>query len=222
MSFHRPWYPRFGDIPGVDWPCPAGTDRERLRGHDARPQENDCGSDGVWWPVVYERDTSEGLSVGINARVEVGGEDLYDDEDDRDSGSTGSSPAIQYPGFSGPRSMGDELQSLHEALELPGTAQDYEQLISASAEYLHKIRLREPAAIAESERLCLLSLDLVRACPEILARETRYADEDDFPVWLSTAHLLCRLHEDNGDLVEAEQAAVMAAEEFGQRRITCC
>ena len=104
----------------------------------------------------------------------------------------------------------------------PGTAQDYEQLISASAEYLHKIRLREPAAIAESERLCLLSLDLVRACPEILARETRYADEDDFPVWLSTAHLLCRLHEDNGDLVEAEQAAVMAAEEFGQRRITCC
>ncbi|MTD43791.1 hypothetical protein GKE82_05585 [Conexibacter sp. W3-3-2] len=215
MSPSPPWYPRFGDIPGIDWPCPPGIDRRTLRGHDARPQENDWGSDSTWWPIIYERDRDDRASVGLTWSVDTSGR--RDDDDFDDDGSTGSSPASQYPGFTGPRSVDEELQRMYEALELPGTAADYEHRISAAASYLHKIRLREANAIAESERLCLLSFALVRACPEILNRKERYPDEDNMPVWMATAHLLTRIYEDNGDLAEAERAAVTAAEEFGQR-----
>ena len=211
LSPSRTWYPRFGDIPGVDWVCPPSVERAALRGHDARPQDADWDSDWMYWPIVYERDTDRGLSVGIGVKVEG-----LEDRDD-DGGSTSASPARQYPGFTGPRSVAEQLQRLHEALELPGTPSDYHGLLSEAAEYLHKIRRREPAAIAECERLCLLTLDLLRACPEILERERGYSDEDDFPVWVAVTRLLHRMHIDNGDLAEAEQVAVMAEDEFGQR-----
>ena len=211
MSRSYTWYPRFGDIPGVDWACPPTVDRAALRGHDARPQDVDWDTDWVYWPILYERDEDQGLSVGIGVHVE-GREDDHDED-----GSTGQSPAIQYPRFDGPRTVTEQLQRLYEALELPGAPGDYHHLLSEAAEYLHKIRRRETAAIAECERLCLLTLDLLRACPEILERERRYDDEDDFPVWVGITRLLHRIHLDNGDLAEAEQVAVMAQDEFGQR-----
>ncbi len=205
------WFKRFGDIPGVRWECPPTVDRTKLKGHDARPQDKDWDSDWVSWPILYERDPDQGLSVGIG--VHVDGLDHVDD----DTGSSGSSPASQYPGFTGPRTLAEQMQRLSEALELPGFPTDYHHLLAEAAQYLHKIRRREPAAITEGERLCLIALDLLRARPEILDRDRGYDDENPMPVWVEACRLLHRIYMDNGDLVEAEQVAVTAQDEFGQR-----
>src|SRR5690606_3620151 len=107
--------------------------------HDAQPQDVDRAGDWLSWPILYERDPDQGLSVGIGVHVE--GFD-YDRDDE---GSTSQSPASQYPGFTGPRSVAEQLQRLYEAVELPGTPGDYHSLLSDAATYLHTIRLREPA-----------------------------------------------------------------------------
>lgn len=202
----KTWFVRFGDIPGVDWTCPSTVDRTRLKGHDARPQDKDWDSGWVSWPILYERDSDRGVGIDV-------------DDLDRE-GSSGSSPASQYPQFTGPRTVDEQLQHLAEALELPGFPADYFHLLSEAAGYLHKIRRREPRAIEDCERLCLIALDLLRACPVILDRNhSHYEDEDEdpIPVWVEASRLLHRIHMDNGDPAEAEQVAVAAQDEFGQR-----
>jgi hypothetical protein len=111
MSPSYTWYPRFGDIPGVDWVCPPTVDRTALRGHDARPHDVDWDTDWVYWPILFERDEDHGLSVGIGVHVE-GLEDGHGG-----GGSTGQSPASQYPRFDGPRTVTEQLRRLYEALD---------------------------------------------------------------------------------------------------------
>ncbi len=197
MSRELEWFRCFRDIPGVDWPTPPGIDRSRLRGHDAEPERWSGARESLWWPIVYSDD----------------GEEIRD-------GSTGQPPAGQYPIPDGPRTVAEESRRLAEALELPGYPDTYHGLMADAAGHLFKIRLREPAALREAERLCLFDLELLQARPEILARRRELLSdiaEDQMPVWVSTVRLLHRMYTETGDLNDAERIACFAVEQLGQR-----
>jgi hypothetical protein len=186
------WFPRFGDIPGVEWTTPAGLDRTQLPGHDAVPGFNEWdGRKFAWWPVVYRHE---------------------DDGEEVEDGTTSASPASQYPRAEKPGSMAEELRWLAEALELPGEPSTYHFIIAGAASNLFSIRLREPAALREAERLCWLDLDLVRAFPNVI----RPDDRDDTTYRLAVTDLLYRLYMNSGDLRGAERVAAMAVDDFGQ------
>lgn len=191
------WFRRFGDIPGIDWAIPDGIDRTRLAGHDATPEPSTYRSDDFWWPVVYS-----------------------DDREELEEGETSASPASQYPMPDGPRTVAEQLHALGEALELPGTAQDYDQLLADAAQYLYKIRRREPAALQHAERLCLLDIELLSLRGEVLdQRRDILSDvpEDQMPVWVGSVRLLHRMYTENGALEDAERIAMVAIEQLGQR-----
>ncbi len=184
---------RFGDIPGLSWTTLPGVDRSSLLGHDTLPVETSWDTDDVYWPVLYPRD-----------------------EDELDEGAMTSAPPLnQRPEPAGPLTMSEELMWFWEGLELPASPDGYHFLISASAERLYKLRLREPAAVGEAEKLCLLEVDLLRARPEILALDDTY-DENPQPLWSSAIRLLYRIYAENGNLADAERVGVMAVHEFGQ------
>src|SRR3954463_12174400 len=108
------WFRRFGDIPGIEWETPGGIVREQIVGHDAQPQRSTYRAEDYWWPIVYAYDDDERASM--------------------EDGSSGQAPASQYPMPDGPRTVAEQLRALGEALELPGAAQDYHQLLSDAAE----------------------------------------------------------------------------------------
>jgi hypothetical protein len=196
MTQRRTWYRRFGDMPGVEWATPPGTDRTKLPGHDFEPQDNEWGGDGTWWPMV-----------------------------DDPEGSTGSSPAVEYSRLEEPppRSVDDVLREMAEALELPGFPSDYTYIVEAATDALWKLRGVEPRALGHVERLCLLVLDVVRRYPEILEPED-YEVEDDYHQrggrrYLGVVPTLKRLYLDQGYVREAEALLRSAVEEFGQLRL---
>jgi hypothetical protein len=196
MARRRTWYRRFGDMPGVEWATPPGIDRTKLPGHDFKPQDNEWHGDGVWWPMV-------------------------DDPD----GSTGSSPAGQYTRLEErtPRSVDAVLREMAEALELPGFPTDYAHIIEAATDALWKLRLVEPGALGELERLCLLVLDVVRCYPEIIAPDEHDLDDEYYrnggQHYLGVVPTLQRLYLDQGYLREAELLLREAVQDFGQLRL---
>lgn len=181
------WFPRFGDIPGIKWNSQE-VDRARLPGHDARPQPSEWGDESNWWPSLE------------------GGEEA----------STTATPAQQYVGgdWSEAKTVGDVLHRLAEALELPGNPSDYHFLIAGAQERLWKLRLAEPRALGEIERLCLLDIELVRARPEIIAPYR----EGEPTLHMEVLETLYRLHIREGNLTEAEEVVRMAISEFDQAR----
>ena len=186
------WFRRFAEVPGVAWTTPPGIDRTEIPGHDAVPevQKSYDGSDALWWPVVYP----------------------WDDEDDIEDGSTSASPASQYPREEAAETMAEELRRLGEALELPGEPSTYHFIIAGAAANLFGLRRREPAAIRESERLCWLDLDLVRAHPGIIQSDR----PEEATYRLAVTGLLYRIYMDSGDLRSGEKVASMAVGEFAQ------
>lgn len=183
------WFRRFADVPGVDWETPAGVDRSQLPGHDDVPEISDYDGKSLWWPLREDGRLIEG-------------------------GSSGSSPAVDHAGYEGAATVAEVIRGLGEALELPGTPSDYHHILAHAPERLWKIRLRDPAALHEAERLCLLDLDFVRLRPEV---NLPWGD-DDHPPWLGVVDLLYRMYFENGDLAEAEAIATSAVSEFRQER----
>ena len=143
--------------------------------------------DSVWWPII-------------------GGDE---------EGETSATPAQQYRDgdFGEAKSLADVLHQLGEALELPGNPSDYHFLIAAAQERLWKFRFREPGALAEIERLCLLDVELVRVQPGIIAP---YRDGE--PVaHMAVFESLYRLYSKEGFLAELRDTQQLAVEEFHQR-----
>jgi hypothetical protein len=91
------------------------------------------------------------------------------------NGQTSQSPASVHAGLlsSAPPVAPPEalVQHLHEVLELPGITSDYHFAIQGCAEALWKQRRRDPALLAEVERLCWLDIRLVEARPETITYE---------------------------------------------------
>ncbi len=59
------------------------------------------------------------------------------------------------------------LRRLDIALELPGEPIDYHSVIAETSELLVWRRREHPRALDEAERLALLDVQLIEACPEI-------------------------------------------------------
>lgn len=134
---------------------------------------------------------------------------------DDEEGSTSATPAQQYRDgdFGDAKTVDDVLHQLGEALELPGNPSDYHFLIAAAQERLWKFRFREPGALAEIERLCLLDIELVRVQPGIIAP---YRDGEP-ALHMAVFESLYRLYSKEGFLGELRDIQQMAVEEFNQR-----
>jgi hypothetical protein len=129
---------------------------------------------------------------------------------------TGATPAQQYArgDWSEGKTADAVLRHMAEALELPGNPSDYHFIIAAAQERLWKLRQIEPDAVQETERLCWLDVELVRARPEVIAPY----HEDEPPLYMEVLDILYRLYLREGYLAEAEQVATMAITEFNQSR----
>jgi len=141
------WFPRFGDVPGVDFAPPPGVSRSRLPGHNARPTISHFEFDGrrresLSWPSK--------------------------------DGTTSQSPASQHASASSSQdaSSTDLLLHLYEVLELPGLLTDYHFAIQGCAGKLWERRRDEPRALADVERLSLLDIHLVEAHPNLFRQDT--------------------------------------------------
>lgn len=135
------WYRRLAEVPGVDYAPPSNIDRRKLPGVSASPQLEKFFFDGkphisAWW------------------------------------GSTTASPAAQHGDSDQARrrsyneaDLQQRLQHVYEALELPGTAQDYHYKLLNACELLWASREVASWALNEVERLSLLDIQLVETHP---------------------------------------------------------
>jgi hypothetical protein len=139
-----------------------------------------------------------------------------------DDGSSGSPPSIDHlrRNYPDTRNADEILREMAEALELPGYASSYVQVIESGLDPLWKRRLVEPQTLREVEHLGLLVLDVVRRYPEVIARDEDYEDDEQPPGLrhLSTCDTLYRLYVDQGYLQEAEAVIRRGIDEFGQAR----
>lgn len=129
------WYPRFADIPGVQYVPFVPTNQENLWGRGARPEVERYSFDGkqhdsVMWP------TAEG-------------------------GYTSASPAKQHSFMESDPTPDATLTHLSEVLELPGTASDYHFTLQGAHENLWRHRRSQPYLYDTIEAICRLDIALV-------------------------------------------------------------
>lgn len=173
MARDTEWYPRMGDIPGLDFASPD-VDRSKLPGHDSRPETHVFEFDGerresLWWR------TGDGDTSGSPAQAHA---------------------HVEEPG----RPAAEILRLLYEALELPGQPADYHFAIQSAAGLLWNRRRSEPGVLPKMEELCWLDIQLVEACPQAVSYEgndglTYYA--------ITAFHSLISLYEREGFIEEA-------------------
>ena len=137
------WFPRFGEVPGVEYSPLTPVDGKRLPGAGARPERISDRSGGrfLHWP------TKGGSSSASPAHERAFGTDFSD------------MPTAKV------------LRHLAETLELPGIPSDYHFAIQGVLEALWSRRRDEPAVFDMVERLCWLDLGLVRARPDCVSYE---------------------------------------------------
>ena len=176
------WYPRYGDVPGIDHTTPVGVDRSRLAGHDAVPTVqvldfNGRRNESLWWPTK--------------------------------GGSSTQSPARAYETSRSSENLLSRnlIHTLYEALELPGILTDYHFAIQGCAEKLWKRRRHEPNLLSDFETICWLDVHLLEACPDQFLLND--GDANFWPVMLSFGFLI-RLYTREGYLHEAFDVATRA------------
>jgi hypothetical protein len=173
------WYRRLADVPGVGHAPAVSVNRKKLKGNDLVPEVRVFSLDGK---------KHESLSW---------------------AGGESQSPAKEHTAAS-PRetSAAAALKHLAEVLELPGEPADYHFALQGCVESLHRQRRDDPAVYAEMERLCLLNIRLLEACPSAVefenGGETRY-----FRI-LAFAYLV-GLYSQEGFLKEALEVAERSA-----------
>ena len=180
------WFPRLMSVPGVDYQSPAGLDRIRLPGYDAQPTVR----------TTYLLDDSSASRRYLLWPSAVG--------------ETSASPAQAWAGDSRPdvSEARAALFQLYEALELPGTLNDYHFRLQGCCAILWRARLTEPELLAEVERLCLTDLQLIEIYPDIITP----VGQGSGSLHVSTCDQLISLYEHEGMLHEA-----LAIAERGQR-----
>jgi hypothetical protein len=181
------WFPRLGDIPGVDYETPDSIDPTKLPGYG----------------LVPERYSSDFADRHLEDLMWASGD-----------GSTSASPANEW-GF-GPGSEDSAAAVAKwctEGLELPGEPSDYHFMIQGAIERLHTLRRKDHDAYQELERFCLLDLRLIEAWPRAIMDE--YSDDHKFYHCVAFVHLI-NLYETEGALHEALEIAQLA-ESFSPR-----
>ncbi len=177
------WFRRFRDIPNVVYHGSPKVDPQ------SRPAYGD--------PPQIEK-------------YEFDGETRQSLDWPTDGGSTSASPAHRraFGDLTG-KSTADLLENLYEGLELPGEPSDYHFLIQGCAEELRLRRQQEPNVLEEVEKLCLLDLQLVEACPYAVQDEDN--EEPVFYAILAFGTLI-GLYEKEGALWEALAVAERAVQ----------
>ena len=166
------WYRRLGDIPGLRYHTPEGICPPSVPEESLNPELYDPGDD------------------------ESPPEWLWPCAD----GQTNASPAMRMLQQSHGSNPLDFLRQIRESLELPGTAHDYDGVLTHACNSLAEHARRQPELIEEVEQLSLLNLNLLEAMPEVVRQRgipTRSR------VRIPAVHRLVKLYEQNGLLDEA-------------------
>lgn len=177
------FFPRLAAVPGVTYSGPPNINRKKLPEAKAKPRIETF-SDGGKVHSFAMWDTNEGVS-------------------------TSQSPAAVH--FSIDRDSdtpSEVLTRLDETLELPGSAADYHFALLAAYEWLSKQCRTKPDLLADLERLCLLDVSLVEACPQATSLG---ADEEPYMVSIPAFHHLIRIYEREGFIADALAIALRAA-----------
>ena len=58
------WFQRFGDVPRIDYPVPAGVDPRKLKGYGLKPEihRRKGMPSSLWWDSLDDRDGSTSAS----------------------------------------------------------------------------------------------------------------------------------------------------------------
>jgi hypothetical protein len=182
----RSWYPRMGDIPGLDYNPPSGVDPTTIPGWDAVPMKETISE--------FRGREIVGLMWG-----------------DRRS-ATSASPANQFASsnFDTERSPQYAVAELWKGLELPGTPPDYHRLIGGVAGWLNAIRWKQPNVSAQLEQLCWLDVKLIQAAPGAIINE--YADEGVLDYYsVGSFYYLIEIYLDEGYVQDARAVGELAA-----------
>ncbi len=107
------------------------------------------------------------------------------------------------------------LRRLDIALELPGEPIDYHSVIAETSELLVWRRREHPRALDEAERLALLDVQLIEACPEIIEFEPNHYHQ--IRTFLRLARLYAREGELRQELEFAERGARYHQEGLAKR-----
>ena len=181
------WYSSLAEVPKLGYESNPSVERTRLPGYGAKPRIERYEWEGkrrqaLWWTVK--------------------------------GNSSSAAPAVQLESSPRPGETPAQtaLRHCHEALELPGTLSNYHFIIQGAHEAIWKYRRQEPWVVEETERLCWLDLNLIRAYPEAITFDEYSNDEmPRFPVVLGLYRLI-RLYEAEGYLQEALEVAKLAVE----------
>ena len=171
------WFMRFGDVPGIEYPVPAGVDPRKLKGY--------------------------GLMPKIRRREDLPPSLMWDS--DGDGYGDSASPAHERA-FMDLREKSVKVirRNLVEALELPGIVTDYHFAIQSACEELWRRRLENPQYLTELEIWCRLDLALLKARPHEFQYER---DGELSYYLIRAFGYLRSLYEKEGALLEALEIA---------------
>ena len=184
------WFPRLGDVPGVEYRSPLAVDRTRIPGHDVQPEVH------AYTNIYGEPDTVLHWGWGNSdwAPVRQHMERIFGDE-----------------GTSTERL----LRRLWEALELPGEPVDYHWVLRPALERLWSRRLAEPDVLARVESLAWVDIRLVLAFPRECYVLVRPMDESGERYnRLAAFQTLIRLYVGEGFLRTALEVAELERHHF--------
>lgn len=189
------WFPRMGDIPGVEFNPSAAVERTALANHDAVPKVS---------RFEFEGRVRESLDW------------TYTENGEEVTTSASPAHAVAFGGLSEELATSTLLRRLWEGLELPGQATDYHFAIQQVVALLWSRRVAEPEVLSWVEYLNWLDIGLVRAYPDAIRDEfaADYQSRREFYV-VSAFNSLITMYSREGFLAEA-LAVARIAEEFDQ------
>lgn len=173
------WFPRFAEIPGIEYEPPAGLDFSRLPGRGKIPEIS-----------YYDFDGKKRKSI----MWKYG------------SVSSGASPAHDWKAAPRPgeSEVATLLRQVYETLELPGTLGDYHFALQRTHDELNRFIGKESWVPAELEKLCWLNVRLLERHPETIAYEN---DEGVHYARVTAFNRLISLYENEGYLRDALEVA---------------
>jgi hypothetical protein len=190
------WFPRLGDIPGVEYSPPVNLDRKRIPGHDVRPEvvahTNIHGEPDFF--LMWPREGTTWRSVNGWAPVREHLLGVLDQD---------RTPTAQL------------LRGLWEALELPGEPVDYHWILRDALDRLWRQRWTEPSVLATFESLAWIDVRLVLAFPRETSVLVRPMEGGESYMRRSTPfETLIQLYRTEGFLRTAVELAELEREHF--------
>jgi hypothetical protein len=80
------WFQKFGDVPGIDYPVPAGVEPRKLKGYGLKPEihRSEAMPPSLWWDSLDDGDGSTSASPAHQrASTDLGEESGRPDHQDR-------------------------------------------------------------------------------------------------------------------------------------------